>query len=587
VTAVDSPARAEPWRRALFAALLLLTFLLGCFPMADFDVWWHLRTGQLILETGTIPRVDFLTYTNAGRPWIDLYWLFQVGIAVLYRLGGASALVLLKALSGVAIVLAALRSRGEGNKAWPAAAVWLPALIVLSGRLRERPELFSLLFLAGFLCVLARAAECPRSLWLLPLMQVLWVNCHGFFVLGPLVLAAYFFELLVEKRWPPQTPRRRPPTKSLALASLASVLACLASPYGWRAASLPLEQFGKVASSGIYRANIGELRTVGDFLAIAGANNPYLISHLLVMALGLTSFVWLTRYGRISLYRLLLFVAAAYLGWQATRNSALFAVVAAFVTTWNLDEIVRLRWAPAAVTATHATTTVARRRGSSSTSVPAVAKSRRKRSKPKTPRKPSRSAAAAVEVMRTAPGMDRAKPTSNWNLAMILALTALAVATLSGDFYRWAGEGRTVGLGERRDWYAHDACTFLARPDSPERIVAMNISQAAVCIAHAAPMHKLFMDPRLEVNSQETFERYLEGLRKLWRGETDWETPFGFDYARPTEIPALLIERGVLNRAAQVLSHDPRWRCVFADSVATVFVTSAFARTHELSEVRL
>ncbi len=42
----------EAGERLLLGALLGVTFLLGCFPMGDFDVWWHLRTGQLILERG-------------------------------------------------------------------------------------------------------------------------------------------------------------------------------------------------------------------------------------------------------------------------------------------------------------------------------------------------------------------------------------------------------------------------------------------------------------------------------------------------------------------------------------------------------
>ena len=59
----------------MVAALLGVALLLGCFPMADFDVWWHLRAGQMVLQSGHLPRVDDWTYTNAGRPWIDLYWL--------------------------------------------------------------------------------------------------------------------------------------------------------------------------------------------------------------------------------------------------------------------------------------------------------------------------------------------------------------------------------------------------------------------------------------------------------------------------------------------------------------------------------
>ena len=95
------------------------------------------------------------------------------------------------------------------------------------------------------------------------------------------------------------------------------------------------------------------------------------------------------------------------------------------------------------------------------------------------------------------------------------------------------------------------------------------------------------MDPRLEVNSQETFEHYLAGFRTLWAGQADWEIPLGIEYERAQEIPALLIERGPLGRAASVLSHDPRWKCVYADAVATVFVASSFAQAHNLAEVRL
>jgi hypothetical protein len=412
---------------------------------------------------------------------------------------------------------------------------------MLSGRLVERPELASLLFLAGFLTVLARAPERPRLLWLLPAQQVLWVNCHGFFVLGPLVLAAYWVELAAARVWRTAVPVACPPLKILVPATVATLLACGVNPYGWDAIGLPLEQFGKLGSAGIYRSNIGELKTVGDFLAVAGLWNPYLLAFAVVLGLGLASFVLLGRRGRVHPFRALIFVAAAYLGWQATRNSALFAVVAAFVIPWNLDEATAL-----ATTATMATTRKVSRR------------SRRRRS---------------------------AKAARDPHFVPLVGIGALALATLSGALYRWAGEGRTVGFGERENWYAHGACAFLARADVPERMIAFNLGQAAVCIAHTAPAHKQFMDPRLEVNTQETFERYLDGFRQLWRDVAGWEVPLGIDYTRPDEMPALLIERGPVGRAANNLVRDPRWRLVYTDDVAAVFVGTAFAEKHGLPAV--
>jgi hypothetical protein len=528
---------------AVLAALLALTFLLGCFPMGDFDVWWHLRTGQLILERGQVPRTDWFTYTNATRPWIDVYWLFQIGLAVLFRIGGASALVLLKAMCGTAMVALSMLARrhgGKTGKTWPVVVAWLPAVVMFTGRLCERPELFSLLFLAGFLTVLGRAGERPRWLWLLPALQILWVNCHGFFVLGPLVLAAYVADMLSERTWPPATAIPRPPIKQVLLAGGATLAACLVNPYGIKAVTLPLEQFHKLGNTGIYRANIGELKTIGDFVVLAGINNPYLLAYFAVLVLGMVSFVVQRRRARLSIFRLLLFAAAAYLGWQATRNSALFALVAAFVIAWNLDEV------------------------SLSSPFPPAAKSSRK-------------------VRRAGAG---APPKRNLDPILLVAIVILGVATASGGLYAWAGENRSVGFGERKQWYAHDACAFLARADLPQRIAAFNLSQAAVCIAHAGPAHKLFMDPRLELNSQETFERYLDGIRKLWRGQPNWEVPLGIDYARPDDIPALLIERGVLARAADALAQDPRWRRVYADAVAVVFVTTELAETHGLAATK-
>lgn len=552
---MQQPERPEPWRRALLASLPALAFLLGCFPMADFDVWWHLRAGQLILASHTVPRFDLFTYTNASRPWIDVYWLYQIWLALLFRAGGASALVLLKATAGAGIVGLSILGRRPDHRAWPLALAWLPGVLMVSGRLSERPEAASLLLLTAFLVVLARAPRAPRGLWLLPILQVLWVNCHGFFVLGPSVLLAYAAECSIERLRRPAVPVDRPPARLFAAVIGATLLACLVNPYGIKAVTLPLAQFHTLGSAALYRAAIGELRSVGDFIAISGVWNPYLLAYFATIVLGLVSFAVCARRGQVRLFRAALFAVGAYLGWQATRNNALFGVMAVFVTTWNLDDALAAR---------------------PRVEVPPKTTSRRRAPAGKRAKAGSGSRPSQAPRVRRWP-----EP----NSVLLAAVGALGLATVSGALYSWSGEGRRVGLGERARWFAHDACAFLARPDLPERIVAYNISQAGVCIAHSAPEHKQFMDPRLEVNTQETFERYLAGIRRLWKNDVSWENALGIDYGRPDEIPAILIERGPLARAAEILSHDPRWRCVFADPLATVFVATRFAEQHDLPAV--
>ena len=56
---------------SLIVLFLVLTFLLGAFPLKDADIYWHLRTGDLIRQTGKVPQTDIFTFTREGTPWID------------------------------------------------------------------------------------------------------------------------------------------------------------------------------------------------------------------------------------------------------------------------------------------------------------------------------------------------------------------------------------------------------------------------------------------------------------------------------------------------------------------------------------
>ena len=54
----------------------------------DPGVGRHLRTAEVILETGQIPRTDPLSFTKAGEPWTDFEWAFEATLGELYRVGG-------------------------------------------------------------------------------------------------------------------------------------------------------------------------------------------------------------------------------------------------------------------------------------------------------------------------------------------------------------------------------------------------------------------------------------------------------------------------------------------------------------------
>ena len=65
--------------RRLFAGLLLLLALAASLtPIRNYDFWWHLKTGSLILSREAVPRVDPFSFTAVEAPWVDHEWLSQV-----------------------------------------------------------------------------------------------------------------------------------------------------------------------------------------------------------------------------------------------------------------------------------------------------------------------------------------------------------------------------------------------------------------------------------------------------------------------------------------------------------------------------
>src|SRR5476649_2036604 len=87
------PAMKPIWWLPTFGFFLFLAIELWIFAsphriFKDPGVGRHLRTAEVILETGTIPRVDPLSFTRAGEPWTDFEWAFEATLGELYRVGG-------------------------------------------------------------------------------------------------------------------------------------------------------------------------------------------------------------------------------------------------------------------------------------------------------------------------------------------------------------------------------------------------------------------------------------------------------------------------------------------------------------------
>ena len=116
-------------------------------PLADADIGWHIRTGELILVSHALPRTDPFSSTMQGQPWFAWEWLYDVVLGVLYRFGGLNGVVWLCAsmVAGIfALLLSQLLRRGAGLLL--AVVLMLLAEAASTIHLYARPHIASWLF---------------------------------------------------------------------------------------------------------------------------------------------------------------------------------------------------------------------------------------------------------------------------------------------------------------------------------------------------------------------------------------------------------------------------------------------------------
>ena len=238
----------------VFVALLsvLLFTPLSVRLLGDGGIGWHIRTGQQVLATHAIPRVDLFSAPMHGKPWFAWEWLYDVVVGGFEKIAGLNGVVFFTAVVIAAVFAWTFRLmvRRATNVAVAVALVLLAASASMI-HFFARPHVVSWLFTLAWFAILdateqrCLAEERPRSaraLWSLPLLMLVWVNIHGGWLVGFVLLGIYWigaagtylaaaqgtFENLLSRI---RLLRR---AKQLVLVGIVSALATLANPYGWR-----------------------------------------------------------------------------------------------------------------------------------------------------------------------------------------------------------------------------------------------------------------------------------------------------------------------------------------------------------------
>src|SRR5882762_1571730 len=218
-------------------------------PLADADIGWHIRTGELILATHTLPRTDPFSSTMQGQPWFAWEWLYDILLGILHRACGLNGVVWLCALFVAAIfalLLSQLLKRGTGLLL--AIVLMLLAVATSTIHLYARPHIASWLFSLLWFVALERwdrrdgreHGSLPRWIpWFFPASMLLWVNLHGGWLFGIALLGIYTLAAFVESIRAQSNDalaaiRAGHRARAMAVAWLASAMATLVNPFGWR-----------------------------------------------------------------------------------------------------------------------------------------------------------------------------------------------------------------------------------------------------------------------------------------------------------------------------------------------------------------
>lgn len=529
-----TPARALEWNAYydiyVMLGVLLLAFFVSANKITHSSIWTQLQVGRLIAAKGGPVLTDRFSYTEFGKPWVNVPWLFEWSHALLYKAAsdlsppipddpggstakaaqfGAGALVALNALARVLTAFLLMRIRHRGPGLWWSAFCTMLALgafptptgIALGGIAGPglvQPSTWGILFLAVELWLLHRAVTLGSrgSAFVLPLLFALWANVDESFVLGLVVLAA----AAIGRVKPARGESAGAFNLGVALAVLAvSALACLANPSFHRvypASMSPLLGWLRASTDVITTDQLSYFSR--EILDQGQPGRSLLVFFGVVVLIGLGSFALNAR--RFSLTRFLVYVVACVLWALRVRYSAEFAVIFAVTLALNGQEWYHDRLGTEG---------------------------------------------------RLGLGW------SFWSIggrAVTISLVALCLAMAITSYGQGFGEPQ-FGFGYNPDDFAFEAADFLKTAPIEGNVLNTTITQGDALVWRAYPERKTYIDSRQQLFPPEVLNRLQDARRALSEDDVAKWKPF----LDELEVSAVMIQAASAPNTYRVLMESPNW----------------------------
>lgn len=313
----------------LFLSLFLyLALVKGSDLLRDCDTGYHIRAGEWILAHRAIPRLDMFSFITPPLPWTAHEWLSEVIMALIHNSFGLTGISVF--FAGILALVSALlfrMVRQHGGSLLVSVGVTLLATIASQLHWLARPHVFSLLLFLIWLWILENYRQgISNRLILLPPVLLLWVNLHGGYLAGFMLLGIYFLGEL-PACWSAadehkQSARRR--AKQLAMVTLVCLPVSCINPYGWHILLFPFSLVG----------NKVIMDNVVEFMS-PNFHEPSPFKYLLLLLLAALA-LFRERLQTIELLLLLVFLNMSL---YSVRYIPLFAIATAPLLVGTLDRL--------------------------------------------------------------------------------------------------------------------------------------------------------------------------------------------------------------------------------------------------------
>jgi hypothetical protein len=316
--------------RTMTVILFALLFALAARIPVDTDTWWHIRSGEYILQHGII-YTDPFSHTMFGQPWIDHSWGAQIILYGVWEIGG---------YLGLSVYMAGLATAGmyfvyrmcSGNAYLRAFAVVIGAAAA-AVFWSPRPQMISFFLSAVVLYILYLYKRDKKDrLWLIPIIIGIWGNLHAGFSIGFIFMFGYIAGETLGNIFNPRGEYVIPwrGVRKIALVTLVSIAVLIVNPYGLQMLLVPFQTI-----------SIGALQNF-----IQEWNSPNFHERqtwpFIALLLALLGAAGASR-KRLDWTDYVLVSGTTFMALTAGRNIAVFAVVATPVLTYHLDSILEER----------------------------------------------------------------------------------------------------------------------------------------------------------------------------------------------------------------------------------------------------